>query len=154
MRRHKSEPLLFDPELERTIRRRRAHQRLVEATNMAGTRGGVPNPEEEAQIETAVQERLAQRLQEQQLRDATRSQRDQTAASMSYDYPGSIVFPNAGGQNFEFRPALISLVSQHQFGGSSLEDPHAHLERFVRNCSTYRVNNVSSDSIRLAAFSF
>src|ERR1044072_97622 len=154
MRRNKSEPLLFDPELERTIRRRQAHRRLVEATTMAATGGGVPNPEEEARIEAAVQERLAQRLQEQQLRDATRSLRYQTAASMSYDYQGSIVFPNAEGQNFELRPGFISLVSQHQFGGSSLEDPHAHLERFVRNCSTYRVNNASTESIRLAAFSF
>src|ERR1044072_6761466 len=154
MRRNKSEPLLYDPEPELTIRRWRAHQRLVAAMVGNGGGGPVPNPEEESRIEAAVQERLAQRLQEQQLRDATLSLRDQTAASMSYDYPGSIVFPNAGGKNFELRPAFISLVSQHQFGGSSLEDPHAHLERFVRNCSTCRVNNVSSDSIRLVAFPF
>src|ERR1044072_3258728 len=123
MRRNKYESLLFDPELERTIRRRRAHQRLVEAIAMAATGEGVLNPEEEARIEAAVQERLAQRLQEQQRQDATRSLRDQTAASITYDYPGSIVFPNAEGQNFELRPAFISLVSQRQFGGSSLEDP-------------------------------
>ena len=103
---------------------------------MAGTGGGVPNPEEEARIEAAVQERLAQRLQEQQMRDATRSLRDQTTASMSYNYPGSIVCPNVEGKHFELRPTFISLVSQHQFGGSSLEDPHAHLARFVRNCNT------------------
>ena len=96
MRRNKSEPLLYDSEPEFTISRRRAHQRLVAA--MAGNVGGgpIPNPEEEVRIEATVQERLAQRLQEQQLRDATRSLKDQTAASMSYDYPGSIVFPNAG----------------------------------------------------------
>src|ERR1044072_6048647 len=103
MRRNKSEPLLYDPEPELTIRRRRAHQRLVAA--MAGNGGGgpIPNPEEEARIEALVQERLALRLQEQQRRDATRSLRDQTAASMSYDYLGSIVYPNAEGQNFELR---------------------------------------------------
>src|ERR1044072_592591 len=88
MRRNKLEPLLFDPELERTICRRRAHQRLVAATAMACNGGGVPNPEEEARIEAAVQERLAQRLQEQQLTDATRSLWDQTAASITYDCPG------------------------------------------------------------------
>src|ERR1044072_4237612 len=98
MRRNKSEPLLYDPEPELTIRRRRAHQRLVAA--MAGNGGGgpMPNPEEEARIEEAVQERLAQRLREQQLRDATRSLRDQTAAFMSYDYPGSIVSPMLRGK--------------------------------------------------------
>src|ERR1044072_5392915 len=91
---------------------------------------------------------------EKKIRDATRSLRDQTAASMTYNYPGSIVFPNVEGKNFELRPAFISLVSQHQFGGSSLEDPHAHLERFFRNCNTYCVHNFSSDTIRLASFPF
>src|ERR1044072_5291130 len=153
MRRNKSEPLLYDPEPKLTICRRRAHQRLV--TAMSGNGGGpVPNPEEEARIEAAVQERLAQRLREQKLRDATRSLRDQTVASMSYNYPGSIVCPNAEGQHFELRSAFISLVSKHQFGGSSLEDPHAHLDRFVRNCNTYHVHNVTSDMIRLASFPF
>src|ERR1044072_2256365 len=100
MRRNKSDPLLYDPEPERTIRRlRRAHQRLVEATTMSDHEDEIPNPEEEARIEADVQERLAQRLQEQQRQDANRSLRDQTAASMTYDYPGSIVFPNVGGQN-------------------------------------------------------
>ena len=57
---------------------------------MEGNGGGGPDPAVEARIEAAVQERLAQRLQEQQLRDDTRSLRDQTAVSMSYDYPGSV----------------------------------------------------------------
>src|ERR1044072_4614016 len=114
MRRNKSEPLLYDPEPELTIRRRRAHQRLVAA--MSGARGGGPvrNPEEHARIEALIQEGIALRLQEQQQRDATRSLRDQTAASMSYNYPGSIVCPNAGGQYFELKPSFISLVGQNQ----------------------------------------
>src|ERR1044072_6331824 len=73
---------------------------------------------------------------------------------MTYNYPGSIVYPNAGGAQFELRPAFISLVSQRQFGGSSLEDPHAHLERFIRKCKTCRINNVSAEAIRHSAFSF
>src|ERR1044072_8879071 len=119
MRRNRSLPLLFDLEFERTLRRRRAHPRLVRA--MFDHEDEIPDPEVEARIEAAVQELLAQRLREQQLRDGTRSLRDQTAASMSCDYPGSIVFPNAAWVNFELRPAFISLVSQHQFGGSSIE---------------------------------
>ena len=73
---------------------------------------------------------------------------------MTYDYPRKIVYPKVEGANFELRPAFISLVSQHQFGGSLLEDPHAHLERFIRNCNTYRVHNVPIDTIRLASFPF
>src|ERR1044072_5869321 len=32
--------------------------------------------------------------------------------------------------------------------------PHAHLEKFVRNCNTYHVHNVTPDMIRLASFPF
>src|ERR1044072_6865516 len=155
MRRNNSAPLLFDPEIERTIRRRRAHQRLVEAT--MGNNGGdgrVPNAEEEARIEAAIEERLARRVQEEIQRNANRSLRDHTSATMSYDYPGSIVHANAGGVQFELRPNFISLVNQSKFSGGSLEDPHAHLERFIRNCNTCRIKNVSAEAIRLAAFPF
>src|ERR1044072_1434546 len=101
--------------------------------------GGNPNREVEARIEAQVQERLAQRLQEQERQNALRPLGDHAAASMTYDYPGSIVFPNLEGVLFEITPAFISLVSQPQFGGSSLEDPHDHLERLIRNCNAYRV---------------
>src|ERR1044072_2724031 len=158
MRRNRSEPILFDPEPERTLHHRRAQQRLAQqSATMAGTEGGGGprvDPEMEARIEARVQERLAQRLLEQEQQIANRSLRDQTSASMSYDYPGSIVFPNTEGANFELKPQFIHLVSQHQFGGSSLEDPHAHLERFIRNCNTYRSATVSADTIRMTLFPF
>src|ERR1044072_955611 len=155
MRRTNSDPLLFDPEIERTIRRRRAHQRLVQAT-MAnnGGDGRGPNAEEEARINAAVEERLARRVQEEIERNANRSLRDHTSASMTYDYPGSIVHTNEAGVQFELRPNFINLVNQSQFGGASLEDPHAHLERFIRNRNTCRIHNVSAEAIRLAAFPF
>src|ERR1044072_5423230 len=155
MRRTNSNPLRFDPEIERIIRRRRAHQRLVQATMEGnGGDGRGPNAEEEARINAAVEERLARRVQEEIQRNANRSLRDHTSASMTYDYPGSIVHANTEGMQFELRPNFISLVNQNQFGGGSLEDPHAHLERFIRNCNTCRINNVSAEAIRLAAFPF
>src|ERR1044072_4206547 len=158
MRRNRSEPILFDPEPERTLRLRRAQQRLAQQlATMAGNGGeGGPrvDPEMEARIEARVQERLAQRLLEKEQQNANRSLRDQTSASMSYDYPGSIVFPTVEGENFELRPAFIHLVSQHQFGGSSQEDPHAHLERFIRNCNTYKSATIPPNTIRLALFPF
>src|ERR1044072_9419805 len=156
MRRNKSDPLLFDLEPELTIRRRRAHLRLTQAT-MAGNNnrgGGGPDREIEARIEAQVQERLTQRLQEQERQNALRPLRDHAAASMTYDYQGSIVYPNLEGVHFALRPAFISLVSPDQFGGSSLEVPHAHLERSIRNCNTYRVHNIPANTIRLAAFPF
>src|ERR1044072_7198797 len=102
MRRTNSDPLLFDPEIERTIRRRRAHQRLVQATmaNNGGDGRGPNAEEEEARINAAVEERLARRVQEEIPRNANRSLRDHTSASMTYDYPGSIVHANAEGVQF------------------------------------------------------
>src|ERR1044072_4908860 len=107
MRRNRSEPILFDPESERTLRLRRAQQRLAQQRATMEGNGGVGgprvDPEMEARIEARVQERLAQMLLEQEQQNANRSLRDQTSASMSYDYPGSIVFPNMEGANFELK---------------------------------------------------
>src|ERR1044072_3114980 len=125
MQRNNSDSLLFDPEPERTLRLRLAQLRLAQRLATMGD-GGEEEAEMERRIEARVQESLAQRLLEQEQENANRSLRDLTSASMSYDYPGSIVFPNTEGANFELRPQFIQLVSQHQFGGSSQEDPHAH----------------------------
>ena len=72
MRRNRSEPLLFDPELEHKICRRRARERLVQVTTMENHGGEVPDPTVEAQIEAQVQRRLARRLIEQEQQDARR----------------------------------------------------------------------------------
>src|ERR1044072_198971 len=68
--------------------------------------------------------------------------------------PKSLVFPNNSIDHFELRLSFIHLVGQNQYGGSALEDPHSHLERFIRNCNTYKVNNVPTDTIRLSLFPF
>src|ERR1044072_3521991 len=98
MRRNRSDPLLFDPEPERTLRLRRAQLRLTQQQQQlaamegnSGTAGAAAAAEMERRIEAHVQERLAQRLLAQEQADANRSLRDLTAASMSYNYPGSIV---------------------------------------------------------------
>src|ERR1044072_4584437 len=112
MRRFRSEPLIYDPEPERILYRSRAQQRLAQVVTMAGNdpNGDNLNPEMEARIEARVQERLAARMQEQERLIARRSLRDLTSTTMSYDYPGSIVYPNIEGANFDLRPAFIHLV--------------------------------------------
>src|ERR1044072_8533564 len=138
MRRNRSEPLLFDTEPERTFRLRLAQLSLTQHLSSMGDGGGGEEAEMERRIEARIQERLAQRLLEQEQENANRSLRDLNSASMSYDSLVSIVFPNTEGANFELRPQFIQLVSQHQFGGSSQEAPHAHLGRFICNCNTFR----------------
>src|ERR1044072_4209370 len=152
MQRDHSDPLLFDSEPERTFLRRRAQQRLAELATMGERQ---PTPAEiEVRIEAQVLERVSQRVLQQEQQDATRSLRDLTSASMSYDYPGSIAYPTVAGVNFEMRPGFINMVSQSQYGGSALEDPHAHLERFIRVCNTFTSHNIPANVIRMRLFPF
>src|ERR1044072_4952533 len=100
MRRNNSDPLPFDPEPERTLHHRRAQlRRTQQQLSAMGDGGAAAAAEMERRIEASVQERLAQRLLAQEQTDANRSLRDLTAASMSYNYPGSIVFPRPEGAN-------------------------------------------------------
>ncbi|XP_057446113.1 uncharacterized protein LOC130738193 [Lotus japonicus] len=96
--------------------------------------------------EERVQEAVRRIQQERELEEANRPLRDLNEPIMSYDYPGSIAPQNAEARNFELRPALINLISQHT------EDAHAHLERFIRNCSTTRLPN--AELVRLQLFPF
>ncbi|XP_039117937.1 uncharacterized protein LOC120253705 [Dioscorea cayenensis subsp. rotundata] len=41
-----------------------------------------------------------------------------------------------------------------QFDGLADEDPHADLARFIQICSTFKINSVSDDAIRLRLFPF
>ena len=43
----------------------------------------------------------------------------------------SIVRPAVTANNFEIKPAYISLVQQEQFSGAPAEDPAAHVAHFV-----------------------
>ena len=44
--------------------------------------------------------------------------------------------------NFELKPALITMVQQHQFTGHLTEDPNEHLGRFLRMENTVKLNGV------------
>ena len=56
--------------------------------------------------------------------------------------------------NFELKPALITMVHQHQFIGHPLEDPNERLGRFMRMENTMKLNGVRPDVIKLQLFPF
>ena len=56
--------------------------------------------------------------------------------------------------NFELKPALISMVQQAQFSKSPLDDPNIHLAMFLEIYDTVKMNGVNEDSIRLRLFPF
>jgi len=62
-----------------------------------------------------------------------------------------IVYPTVEGNNFEIKPALLNLVQQNQFFGSSSEDPNLHIYTFLRLSGTLKENH---EAVRLHLFPF
>ncbi|XP_031120813.1 uncharacterized protein LOC116024050 [Ipomoea triloba] len=66
----------------------------------------------------------------------------------------SINIPGVEANNFEIKPAIIQMVASDQFGGSPMEDPNAHITKFLRICSTFKMNGVPTEAIKLRLFPF
>ena len=62
--------------------------------------------------------------------------------------------PTVDANNFELKPALITMVQQHQFTGHPTEDPNEHLGRFLRMANTVKMNGVKPEVIKLHLFPF
>ena len=56
--------------------------------------------------------------------------------------------------NFELKPALITMVQQHQFTDHPSEDPNKHMGRFMRMANTVKLNGVKPEVIKLQVFPF
>ena len=50
--------------------------------------------------------------------------------------------PTIEANNFELKPALITIVQQHQFTGHPFGDPNEHMGRFMRMANTVKLNGV------------
>ena len=62
--------------------------------------------------------------------------------------------PAIEANNFELKPALITLVQQHQFTGHPSEDPNEHMGRFMRMENIVKLNGVRPEVIKLQLFPF
>ena len=62
--------------------------------------------------------------------------------------------PAIEANNFELKPALITMVQQHQFIGHPSEDPNEHMGRFMRMANTVKLNGVRLEVIKLQLFPF
>ena len=62
--------------------------------------------------------------------------------------------PAIDANNFEFKPALITMVQQNQFTGHPTEDPNEHLGRFLRMANTVKLSGVRPEVIKLQLFPF
>ena len=130
--------LPLDTEIERTLRNMRKIT-SAESRSMANQRERLQAiPEEEAEIE--------------------RPQRQMTMEDfwrpyIQGDY-STVRQPAIGANNFELKPALITMVHQHQFICHPFEDPNEHIERFMRMENTVKLNGVKPEVIRLQLFPF
>jgi Retrotransposon gag protein len=62
--------------------------------------------------------------------------------------------PNVVANNFELKPALLNMLSQHMFNGLAHEDPNQHLAMFEELCNMVQINGVEPETIKLRAFPF
>ena len=56
--------------------------------------------------------------------------------------------------NFELKPALITMVHQHQFIGHPSKDLNEHLGRYMRMANIVKLNRVRPNAIKLQLFPF
>ena len=61
---------------------------------------------------------------------------------------------NTGGENFEIKTGLITMVQASPFYGKANEDASVHLQQFLELCITFVIKGVSQDAIRLHLFPF
>lgn len=67
----------------------------------------------------------------------------------------SIIRPAVNATTFEIKPNIIQMVQNTvQFHGLPDEDPNRYIESFLEICDTFKINNVSNDTIRLRLFPF
>lgn len=62
--------------------------------------------------------------------------------------------PRLNVTNFELRPALITMLQQHQLSGSPTEDANEHIASFLTLSDTVKISGVSTDALRLCLFPF
>ena len=69
------------------------------------------------------------------------------------EYP-TVRQPLIQANNFELKPALITMAQQHQFTRQPNEDPNEHLGRFLRMENIAKLNGVNPNIIKLQLFPF
>ena len=123
-RKQDSNLFLADTELERTLRSLRKTKRAENAA-MA----------DERHDQTEEQRTAARRP------PITYTMEDFWRPIIQEEY-SAIRQPTVDANNFELKPALITMVQQHQFTGHLTEDPNEHLGRFLRMANTVKLNGV------------
>ena len=125
-----------DSELERTLRRLRKVSKAEKATM-----------EDERNDQTVEQETAVERPPMQDTME------DFWRPVIQAEY-SVVKQPAVEANNFELKPALITMVQQNKFTGHPTEDPNEHLGKFLRMANTIKLNGVRPEVIKLYLFPF
>ena len=74
--------------------------------------------------------------------------------SFIYSKYAAMKNPAINANDFELKPALITMVQQNQFAGHSTKNPNEHLGRLLRIANSIKLDGVSSEVIQLQLFPF
>ena len=135
-RKYNSNLLPVDTELERTLRSLRKTKRVERAT-MADERND----------QTVEQRTEAGRPHLQDIME------DFWRPIIQEEY-SAIRQPTVDANNFELKPALITMVQHNHFTGHPTKDPNEHLGRFLKMENTMKLNGVRPEMIKLHLFPF
>ncbi|GJS75754.1 reverse transcriptase domain-containing protein [Tanacetum coccineum] len=69
-------------------------------------------------------------------------------------YGEAIVIPEINADNFEIKTNLLQLVQASPFHGFERENPHTHINNFIRITSTLKFRDVPNDVIKLMMFPY
>ena len=123
-RRPEAELLPLDTELERTLNLKRV--RIAEAVAMEEQEG----TDQHILVEPTIERPQRQRTMEDFWRPVIRNEYS------------TVRQPPIQANNFELKPALITVVQQHQFTRHLSEDPNEHLGRFLRMANNVKLNGL------------
>ena len=83
---------------------------------------------------------------------ANKALREFSAPTTTNIRAGQIV--DVGDNGFDLKLALINMVQASQICGKAHEDASAHLQHFLKICSTFTIKGVTKDGILLRLFPF
>ena len=70
----------------------------------------------------------------------------------AYISPSCIRVSAATAGNFEIKPNTIQMLPS--FYGRNHEDPYRHVDEFLEICTTFKLNNLTDDAVRMRLFPF
>ena len=136
----------FDPEPERTFRRRRTF--IAQCGNYSDSDHNIgdlfpSDTDSVSEIEMGDENLIP---------PPTPRITDYSKPSLSV-LPKAIM-PSIAAETFKIEPALINMIERLQYGGEPGEDPNLHIQSFIQYCSTIKQKGLTPEQTMEILFPF